>query len=147
MNPNGPASRTRDIGFLSRLIRFLFVPDKRAYRSTGLAIVMLILGLAMFSWNALFALAAGSEYWYMYVIGSGLVLLALSDFLLGRGVEWAVIILWSVALLCSLTVFVGFVLEAVGGSGIAVFAIVFGLACAALALVVGKARYGSRVAP
>ncbi len=98
----------------------------------------------MFSWSVLFAFITGSGNLYTAVMGLSFAFSALSDLLLGRAVGWVVSTLRVIALLGFLSVFVGFVLEAVGGSGIAIFATVFGLAAAVLALAVKKARDGSR---
>lgn len=122
----------------------MLTPDKRVFRSSRAVVPILVVGLAMLVMNTLFALTGTSGSWYSAITGFGLALMALSDMLLGRGARRAVVVLRAEALLGFSCVFVGFVLEATGRSSIAVFAIIFGLACAALAFVVGKARDGSR---
>ena len=121
----------------------MLTPDERMFHAKRNVGLLLVVGIIMLVMNIVFALTGASASWYSALIGLGLALMALSDVFLNRSTRWAVLVLRAGALLGFSFVFVGFVLDATGGSGLAVFAIIFGLACAALAYVIGKARDGS----
>lgn len=105
---------------------------------------MLIVGLLMIITNVLSALTATSYdagwNWYTAIIGLGFVLIATADLLVGKGLEWMVVVLRAVALLGFLVFIAKLVVAAIGGSDSAIWGLVVGSAAIAIVFAIRKAR-------
>ena len=113
----------------------------RLYPSRRWDALMLVCGLLMFGPSLIVvAYDRSSHNGWVAAIGLGIVLLALSDLLVGRGARWIVVVLRAVANLMFASVLVMVLWAVVGGDDLAVLWLAGGVAGLVFAWMVRASR-------